>query len=159
MTSQRSLQGEEQMSKQAVVVKSGESEKLDVLGAEVRFLCQADKTDKAWSLMECVVPKEAGPPAHDHPWDEAYYVLEGEVQFTVGNRNVLVRRGDFIYAPGGTLHAFQGASDHPARMLIFDAPAAAEGFFRDTEREVKVFPGDLAKLPEIGARHRLRFIQ
>ncbi len=146
------------MGKQAMTVRRGEGDKLHVLGTEVRFLCQADKTDRAWSLMEAVLPLEAGPPPHEHPWDEAYYVVEGQVQFEIGGKHQLVKAGDFIYAPGGTIHAFKGASAQPARLLVFDAPAHAEGFFREVDREVKEMPRDLQKVPAIGLRHQLRFL-
>lgn len=145
------------MSKQMAVVKRGQAEELRVMGAGVRFLCAADQTDKAWSLMEVELPERAGPPPHDHPWDEAYYVVEGEVRFSLAGREQLVKAGDFVYAPGGTLHGFQGASQRPARMIIFDAPAHAESFFRDVDREVKDLPRDLAKVPAIGQRHQIRF--
>lgn len=145
------------MAKQMVVVKRGQAEALQVMGAGVRFLCAADKTDKTWSLMEVELPARAGPPPHDHPWDEAYYVVEGEVRFFLDGRDQLVKAGDFIYAPGGTLHGFQGASERPARMIIFDAPAHAESFFRDVDREVKEMPRDMAKVPAIGKRHQINF--
>ena len=54
-------------------------------------------------------------------------------------------------------HGFQGAGERPARVLVFDAPATAEGFFREASREVKNIPDDLVKIPEIGLRHNLRF--
>ncbi|HEX2199590.1 MAG TPA: cupin domain-containing protein [Burkholderiales bacterium] len=146
------------MSKRSVTLTKDEGEKLEVLGAQVRFLCQGADTGRAWSLMEVVLPRDGGPPAHDHPWDEAYYVIEGEVRFTLGDKVQQFKGGDFIYAPGGTLHAFQGVSTQPARMLVFDAPAAAEGFFRDVHREVSQMPRDLPKVAEIGARHKLRFM-
>lgn len=147
------------MSKQAVILKHGEGETLSVMGAAVRFLCDPARTDQAWSLMETVLPENSGPPLHEHPWDEAYYVVDGAVRFTVGDKSMTVTAGDFIYAPGGTLHAFQGASKQPARVLVFDAPAAAERFFRDVAREVREMPRDMAKVPEIGARHSLRFVR
>jgi quercetin dioxygenase-like cupin family protein len=145
------------MTKQAVVMKHGQAEELNVMGAAVRFLCGGDKTDKAWSLMEVELPERAGPPPHDHPWDEAYYVVAGEVRFQLDGREQVFKAGDFIYAPGGTVHGFQGASAHPARLIIFDAPAHAESFFRDAEREVKEMPRDLGKVPAIGKRHRINF--
>jgi quercetin dioxygenase-like cupin family protein len=145
------------MSKQTVVVKRGEAEELNAMGAVLRFVCGADKTERSWSLMEIDVPERTGPPPHDHPWDEAYYVLEGEVRFTLGAREQLLKAGDFIYAPGGTAHAFQGASARPARMLVFDSPAHSEAFFRELGREVKEMPRDLGKLPDIGKRHQIRF--
>ena len=147
------------MFKQSVVVAKDQGEKLAVMGAEVRFLCPAENTGKSWSLMEVVLPAESGPPPHHHPWDEGYYVVEGEVRFTLGQESIRARAGDFLYAPGGTLHAFQGASERPARVLVFDAPAAAEGFFREAHREVKELPRDLGKVPAIGARHSIHFVK
>jgi quercetin dioxygenase-like cupin family protein len=142
-----------------VVVKRGEAEALNVMGAGVRFLCGADKTEKSWSLMEVELPKRAGPPPHDHPWDEAYYVVQGEVRFTLAGREQVFRPGDFVYAPAGTVHGFQGESERPARVLIFDAPAHAESFFREVDREVHELPRDLPKALAIGAKHQIRFQQ
>lgn len=146
------------MDKQALVVESGRAETLDVMGAQVSFICSGSKTASSWSLMEVQLPKDAGPPPHEHPWDEGYYMLEGAARFLIGERQLLARQGDFLYAPGGVVHGFQGASEQPARMLVFDAPAAAEGFFRDAASQVRQLPQDLAKVPAIGARHRIRFL-
>jgi quercetin dioxygenase-like cupin family protein len=145
------------MSKQACVVKQGQSEELRVMGAAVRFLCGAQSTERAWSLMEVELPERAGPPPHDHPWDEAYYVVAGEVRFQLDGRELVVKAGDFVYAPAGTLHGFQGASREAARMIIFDAPAHAESFFREAAREILEMPRDLAKVPALGERHQIRF--
>jgi quercetin dioxygenase-like cupin family protein len=147
------------MSKQPIVMKRGQAEELRVTGAGLRFLCTGDKTDKAWSLMEAELPKHSGPPPHHHPWDEAYYVIEGEVRFSLGDREELIKAGEFVYAPGGTPHGFQGASEKPARMLIFDAPAHAEAFFKEVDREVKDYPRDMAKMPAIGERHQIHFLR
>jgi len=140
------------------IVRQGEGEILNVLGVAVRFLCRAEDTGKAWSLMENVIPENSGPPPHHHPWDEAYFVIAGEVEFQIGERRERVRAGDFVYAPGGTVHAFHGVSKTPARLLIFDAPAHAEAFFKNVDKEVTEIPRDLAKLPEIGERHGLSFV-
>lgn len=146
------------MDKLPVIVPRGEGERLQALGADVRFLCLPRQTGEAWSLMEATLPLDAGPPPHEHPWDECYYIVEGEVRFTMGKRTDVFGAGDFLYAPAGTVHGFQGASTKPACVLVFDAPAAAEGFFRDVDREVHELPRDLAKVPEIAARHRMRFL-
>jgi quercetin dioxygenase-like cupin family protein len=146
------------MSKEAMVVRQGQGEQLSVTGAQLRFLCNAERTDKAWSLMEVTLPEHSGPPPHHHPWDEAYYVVEGQVRFSIEGREELVKAGEFVYAPGGTVHAFQGASSSPARMIIFDAPAHAEAFFKDVDRNVKEFPRDVGKMLAIGAQHDIQFV-
>lgn len=145
------------MNKEPITVKNGEGEKMPVLGTNVRFLLEAARTGHTFSLMEVELPKDQGPPPHDHPWDEAYYIIDGDVWFLVEDKEMTISAGDFVYAPGGTLHSFRGAGDKPARVLVFDAPATAEGFFREAAREVVNYPDDLVKVPEIGARHNLRF--
>jgi quercetin dioxygenase-like cupin family protein len=145
------------MKKRPVVVASGAAGAMSVMGGQVSFLCRGEHTGGVWSLLETSLPKGSGPPPHDHPWDECYYVVEGQVRFTIEGREQLVGAGDFIYTPAGTLHGFSAESERPARMLIFDAPSHAEGFFREVEREVKEMPADFAKLPAIGDRHGIRF--
>jgi quercetin dioxygenase-like cupin family protein len=145
------------MTKQPFVLKQGEGEVLPVLGSQIKFVCTGERTGRAWSLIECAAPRDVGPPPHHHEWDEAYYILAGKVRFSVDGRELVVGAGDFLMLPGGTVHGFAGATDD-ARLLIFDAPAHAEGFFRDTSREVREMPGDLPKVPEIGERHGIHFL-
>jgi quercetin dioxygenase-like cupin family protein len=141
-----------------IIRKRGETPVLHVMGSDIKFLCEGSDTKKAWSLTECAAPRDMGPPPHHHAWDEAYYILEGEVRFTIDGREVVLGPGEFVHIPGGTVHGFQGASDATARMLIFDAPAHAAGFFRDVEREVRDLPADLPKVPAIGERHGIHFL-
>ncbi len=144
-------------STQAFVTSRASGESLTVMGADVTFLCPADRTAKAWSLMEVMLPLHAGPPPHHHPWDEAYYVIEGEVQFSINGQERRVGPGEFVYAPGGTVHGFVGSSENPARVLIFDAPAHTEAFFREVDDQVKG-PEDMEKVPGIGTRHQIHFL-
>ncbi|RZK76890.1 MAG: cupin domain-containing protein [Pedobacter sp.] len=140
-----------------VITRSATGGVLQVLGTQVRFLCTAEETGKKWSLMEVSLPKAAGAPPHSHPWDEAYYVLTGEVRFVVGGVAHLLRAGDFLYAPANTIHAFEGHSEEMARVIIFDAPAHAENFFREIDAGVKNMPADLDKMLAVGERHQVSF--
>jgi quercetin dioxygenase-like cupin family protein len=99
-----------------------------------------------------------GPPPHRHDWDEAYYILDGEIDFEVDGNPVKSRTGDFNYLPRGTVHSFKGASSSPARVLIFAAPAHGSDFFRELNDEVHSLPEDGAKIPEIGRKHGIEFL-
>lgn len=142
-----------------IVVKSRNVPPLHVLGTEVRFLCEGPSTKNAWSLMEVTLPQESGPPPHVHAWDEAYFVLGGDVRFSVGDQAFTASAGDFVYTPGGVAHGFIGISQQPARVLIFDAPAHAGAFFKRVDHEVKVLPRDLGKVLQIGEDTGIRFLQ
>ena len=142
----------------ATTVRAGERASLNVLGMPLRFLCDARETGGAWSLFEEDVPLGMGPPSHRHDWDEAYYVLDGEVDFEIDGELVKTKAGDFNYLPRNTLHSFKGASSSPARVLIFAAPAHASDFFEEVNDQVRRLPDDLQKIPEIGLRHGIEFM-
>ena len=142
----------------AVIVRAGEREALNVLGMPLRMLCESRETGGAWSLFEEDVPLGMGPPPHRHDWDEAYYILAGEIEFTIDGERVTSRIGDFNYLPRNTVHGFKGASPSPARVLIFAAPAHGSEFFAEVSAEVKSVPADLRKVPEIGRRHGIEFM-
>jgi quercetin dioxygenase-like cupin family protein len=142
----------------ATTVKAGERKPLNVLGMPLTMLCEARETGGAWSLFEEEVPLGMGPPPHRHDWDEAYYILEGAVEFMIDGEPVRSSRGDFNYLPRGTVHGFKGASESTARVLIFAAPAHGSEFFQEVNDEVRRVPEDLSKIPEIGQRHGIEFI-
>jgi glyoxylate utilization-related uncharacterized protein len=142
----------------ATTVRAGDRKPLNILGMPLRFLCDARETGGAWSLFEEDVPRGMGPPPHRHDWDEAYYVLRGEVDFMIDGEPVTMASGDFTYLPANTTHGFKGASAEAARVLIFAAPAHGSEFFEELNRQVTNLPDDLAKIPEIGSRHGIEFL-
>jgi mannose-6-phosphate isomerase-like protein (cupin superfamily) len=142
----------------ATIVKAGDRTPLNILGMPLTMLCEAKETGGAWSLFEEDVPFGMGPPAHRHDWDEAYYILKGEVDFEIDGALVRSAAGDFNYLPRNTVHGFKGASAEPARVLIFAAPAHGSEFFRELNQEVRSLPEDAPKIPEIGERHGIHFM-
>ena len=140
----------------ATIVKAGERAPLNVLGMPLTTLCEASETGGSWSLFEEEVPLGMGPPPHRHDWDEAYYILDGEVDFEVDGKPVRSARGDFNYLPRNTVHGFKG--DSPARVLIFAAPAHGSEFFHELKDEIRNLPEDGPKIPEIGERHGVHFM-
>ena len=142
----------------AMIVKPGDGKTLNVLGMPLRFLCDATDTGGAWSLMEEEIGFGQGPAAHHHDWDEAYYVLEGALDFEIDGKTIRLQKQEFANLPRNTVHGFKGASQSPTRVLIFAAPAHSSAFFEDVNREIQKMPGDLKKMPEIGQRHGIEFI-
>ena len=142
----------------ATTVRAGERTPLNVLGMPMRFLCDSRETEGAWSLFEEDIPLGMGPPPHRHNWDEAYYVLEGEVDFEIDGEPLKIRAGDFARLPANTIHGFKGASAAGARVLIFAAPGHSSEFFEELNSEVRSLPEDLKKLPTIGLRHGIEMM-
>lgn len=68
---------------------------------------------------------------HDHTYEEAYYILSGEVQATLDGTQHLVRAGDVVWTGVGCVHAFANIGAEPVRWLeTFSPQPPAENVFR-----------------------------
>lgn len=118
-------------------VPPGRGRTIGTAGDVYRFLATGDDTGGAYALWEAVVPPGGGPPPHVHSReDEGFYVLEGEVTFTVNGERVVATAGTCANMPPGVPHHFRNESDRPARMLILVAPAGLEQMFFEVGREL-----------------------
>jgi len=52
-----------------------------------------------------------GPPPHSHNWDESFYVIAGEVEFTCSGKAVVCQPGTLVHVPAGTVHSFRYLAD------------------------------------------------
>jgi quercetin dioxygenase-like cupin family protein len=101
-----------------------------VVGDVYRFLATGENTNGKYALWEALVTPGGGPPPHVHSREEeGFYVLEGEITFTINGERVLASAGTFANMPVGTPHSFKNESTRPARMLISVAPAGLERMF------------------------------
>ena len=109
---------------------TSEGRTIAVVGDVYRFLATGEDTNGRYALLEAVVPPGGGPPPHVHSREEeGFYVLEGEITFTVNGEKVVATAGTFANMPVGTPHSFKNESGQPAKMLILVAPAGLEQMF------------------------------
>ena len=59
---------------------------------------------------------------HDHPLEEAYYVMHGEVEAWADGEMYLMKPGDFLWAGVGCTHAFYNRSNTKVRWLETQSP-------------------------------------
>jgi quercetin dioxygenase-like cupin family protein len=59
---------------------------------------------------------------HDHPLEEAYFVLEGEVEATVDGDTFTLFTGDFLWTGVGCIHAFANRGPRRVRWLETQSP-------------------------------------
>ena len=125
---------------------SAEGRTLAVLGDVYHFLSTGEDTNGKYALWEAIVPPGGGPPPHVHSREEeGFYILEGEITFQVGDERILAKAGTFANMPVGTPHSFKNESSHPAKMLIWVAPAGLEKMF--FESGVSLHPGATSASP------------
>jgi quercetin dioxygenase-like cupin family protein len=96
------------------------------------------------SMIELVGPSGDMPPLHVH-WtdDEAWFVLEGEMTFHVGDEQpIRVSAGELAFGPRGVPHTYRVESATPARWLAVCTPGDFERFVVAASE-----PADRAELP------------
>lgn len=114
---------------------SGEGLRYEARGSVMWFKATASNTQGRFSLMERTLPPGGRmPPAHSHVGNvEAYFVLEGSVEFHVKDEVFDGTDGIFVLVPAGEAHTFGNTSDKPVRLLVLHAPAL-DGYFEDLEK-------------------------
>ena len=103
---------------------------IHLAGDRYTLLASGAETGGAYAAFEALVPPGGGPPPHvHHREDEMFCVLEGEITFFTGDRELAATSGTWVHAPRDIPHRFQNRSAQPARMLIMTMPAGIEEYF------------------------------
>jgi mannose-6-phosphate isomerase-like protein (cupin superfamily) len=111
-----------------------------------KVLVRSEQSSGRVGIVDSVMPAGvAGPSLHKHDFDEAFYVLEGELTFHLGGDLVTVGAGEIAFAPGGEPHTFTNRGPADAHYLIVCTPAGFEReFARRAARKEGVDPPDWA---------------
>src|SRR6478672_9393287 len=85
-----------------------------------RILCDLPQLTAIDMTFE---PEFEGVDPHTHgDHADSFYVLEGQVEFHVGDEPRIAGPGTFVSAPPGTVHGFRVVGSEPIRFLNLHAP-------------------------------------
>jgi quercetin dioxygenase-like cupin family protein len=112
-------------------------------------LLRSEQAGGHLSVTEIEVPPHTpGPPLHTHDFDEAFYMLGGELIFQVEDVLVTKGAGELSFAPRNVAHTLANHSDTPARYLLICTPAGFERHWARLAAETAgVDPPEWAKQP------------
>ena len=111
-----------------------------------------------YSVFETTVPAGSGPPPHmHHREEEAFYVLEGQFEFKVGEKVISAATGSFLVAPRDVPHVFRNVGQTPARLLIVVTPSGFEDFVEEFATLPYDEPPDIARMVAIGQKYGIEF--
>jgi mannose-6-phosphate isomerase-like protein (cupin superfamily) len=139
---------------------------VSLVGDVYRFLATGEDTNGKYTLIEALVGPGGGPPPHVHSReDEGFYILEGEIAFTINGERVVATAGMFANMPVGAPHSFKNESNKLAKMLVSVAPAGLEKMFMEigvplAEGATTALPPtreDIEKLLAIAPKYGIEF--
>lgn len=103
-------------------------------------------TAGAFTVHEQWVDAAGNPPPHVHAdHDEAFLVLDGEIEVVLGDDRLVVPAGGFAFGPRGVPHTYL-VHEGTAHLIVITTPSGIEHFFREVGE-----PATLLELPRPGA--------
>jgi quercetin dioxygenase-like cupin family protein len=139
------------MSGPIVVAPDARPEALDLVGEDMTVLASGSQTGSYEIFLQESRPG-SGPPPHHHPWDEAFYVMRGEVRFGADGVEATAGPGTLVHIPSGTTHWFT-VGDGGAEMLSITSTAGASAFFTAISRDEEGNVPALDDVLRIAAEH------
>ncbi len=142
-----------------MILGPGEGKIVLVPGHKITHKISGEDTDGRYSLLEVELNGD-GPPQHIHNnEDEAFYVLEGEVKFLLGEHTTIGKAGTFVHIPRGTVHAWCLPGKEPAKLLVIISPAGFEKFFEDAvDLDVTDTDAYIAKAKTLAEKYNMEIV-
>ena len=135
------------------------------IGHLMSILISSEDSNNAFSLIHGFEIKGLEPPPHIHTReDESFYLLNGEINYTVGNSKYNAKRGDWIYLPRNIEHSFQVQTEQ-AEVLIHLSPGGFEKYFIEMSTPALELvvppppqgPPDVKRIIETASKYGIRF--
>jgi quercetin dioxygenase-like cupin family protein len=141
------------------VLAEDEAEAIWFLGTLATVKASADRTGGALSVVEFTHPPGFATPPHVHrATDEGFYVLEGAMRGSCGDRTWHATPGSFVWLPRGVPHSYAVDGEETLRSLAITLIAGFERFVAEAgeparERALPL-PGepDIEKLDAAAAK-------
>jgi quercetin dioxygenase-like cupin family protein len=127
---------------------------LNIVGEHVTVLASGEATG-GYEIFFQRGPEGSGPPPHTHPWDESFFITEGQVDFGIGAESTTALPGTLVHLPAGTVHWFRFGKGG-GEMVSMTSRLGASRMFADMARGLSPVNPDLAQLAEICAPHGLK---
>ena len=112
-----------------VKLDAGQGRSVSLRGTRVDFKVESDRAAGASVTEWDAVPGfDTGLHVHER-LEEIWYVLEGELEFRVGDDTFVAAAGATVFVPPHVPHAFANRSNQPARFLLTMSPPGHDRYF------------------------------
>ncbi len=115
-----------------IQVPNGGGKQVNVLGIPIFIRLHGRDTGGVLSVVESIDLPGGGPPPHiHHREDETFQILEGDFEFSVGDKKIMAKPGATIFAPRGIPHTYRYLGQTPGKLMCIITPAGFEEFFEE----------------------------
>jgi mannose-6-phosphate isomerase-like protein (cupin superfamily) len=113
----------------SVVFSAGEGDSVSLRGTEVTFKVKSGQAEGA-SCTEWVAAPGFDTGLHVHErLEETWYLLDGELEFRVGEETFKAASGACVFVPPHVPHAFANRNTAPSKFLLTMSPSTHDRYF------------------------------
>ncbi len=158
------------MVEQVVVHHAGQGPGTWAMGSLFEHLVTAGDSGGTLGMSLVTQPPGIATPLHRHTREaEAWFVLEGRVDYQAGDDVHELSDGAFIYLPSELPHAFRIRGSRPARFLALTTPGGLMGLYDEVgvpagamhlpgEGEGLEMAEEIGRWNEVGPRYGLEVV-
>jgi len=119
------------------IIKPGKGKHVNMIGDILSIYLTKNETNGTFSILEDRIYPSGGPPPHIQTREfEAFYILEGELDFNIDGQKVIAKTGTVINIPPNVVHNFKNNTNNIVRMLVIISPAGLEKMFEEVGIEI-----------------------
>lgn len=101
-----------------------------ILGPDVHNDQRPDAVDSEQLIIHTNEYKVGGDSGHAHAHsdqEQAFYILEGKMEVTVGSETYIAEAGDTVFLPRNVMHGHRNAGDIPLKFLFISTKLSDQG--------------------------------
>ena len=139
---------------QAVTLEPGQGRSVSLRGTQVRFAVESTYAKGAsCTEWEAAPGFDTGLHVHER-LEETWYVLDGAVEFQLGEETFTATAGATVFVPPRVAHAFANRTEAPARFLLITSPPGHDRYFDELAEILAVEgPPDTNAIAELRRRY------
>jgi quercetin dioxygenase-like cupin family protein len=120
------------------VVAAQEGYSVSVVGDTYRIIIGSEQTNGAYAFIDMLIPPKGGPGPHSHAaFQEAFYIIEGEIEVITKEKTYTATSGSYVNIPfNGPVHKFTNKTDNIVHILCLTTPAGMEKMFKEIGKPV-----------------------
>ena len=142
-----------------ILVMPGGGDEFTMVGSQFFHKVKSKDTNGVFSVIEIVTPPGKGVSLHVHEReDELVYLLEGEIEVTLGDQTMKAVPGVMALLPRGIPHAFTSIGDKPSRLLDTILPGPFDNYFVELAALFAAGEPSEEQIDELSVKYAIKYL-
>ena len=142
-----------------IVVPPDGGETLNLGGSQIFHKVKSKDTNGVFSVVGIVTPPGKGIDLHVHESeDELVYLLEGEIEVTLGNQKMKAVPGVMALLPRGIPHGFTNIGNKPSKLLDTILPGQFDNYFVELASLVAAGEPSQGQIDGLSKKYRIKYL-